>query len=304
MSQPPEQPYYPQPQDPQHRHQQPEYQPGHQPPQQPGYHQPGYPPPQQPGYQPPEYQPGYQPPQQPGYQQPQQPYYQQGAPSQYPQSGYPQSEYGQGYPQSGPPAPPQPPKKKSGAGKIVLIVLGVLVVLCGGGAVVAYVALKDDVKDVVDAANTRVVAPETLGGKPKITNPELDQVVTEMVDGMKQDMTNETGAVGGLYGDLAKQDITMIAAASGRIADPNKEVADAFTEIAGSGMGVNPATDVEPGPLGGHAKCADGTAQDTPVAICAWADAGSVGIVFTYFKTVDQVKANFVAIRGEIEQRD
>jgi hypothetical protein len=291
MSHPPEQPYY---------QQQPEY-----PPQQPQYPQSGQP------YYPQQQQPDY-PPQQPGYQQPgyQQPYYQQREPGQYPQQpGYPQSDYGQdyqhGYPQSGPPAPPVAPKKRRSAGKIVLIVVAVLVVLCGGGAAVAYVAFKDDVENVVDAANTRVVAPETLAGRAKITDPSLVKVADEMVNGMKKDIENETSAVGAFYGDPAKQDMIMIAGASGRIQNPSKELDDAFTELSGtSGLKVSPAKDVDAGPLGGEAKCADGNADGVPVAMCVWADNGSVGVVAFYFKKVDQIKADFVKVRGEVEKRN
>lgn len=241
-----------------------------QPPEQP-YH------PQQPGH---PQQHGY--PQQPGYQQP-----------------YPQSE------QSGPPAPPAPPPaKKSRVGMIVLIVIAALVVLCGGVAAVAYFALRDDVESAVDAANTRVEAPETLLGRAKMTDPKLVQAANEMVESMKKEISNETGAVGAFYGDPAKQDMIMIAAASGLVRNPETELDDAFREIGSSGLKVSTPTEVDAGPLGGHAKCADGTAEEVPVAMCVWADNGSVGVVAFYFKKVDQIKAEFVTIRGEVEKRE
>lgn len=285
MSHPPEQPYYPQPQQPPYPQsgqpyyqQQPEY-PRHQ--QQPEY-------PQQPGYQ----QPGYQ---QPGYQQP---YYQQDEPGQYPQQGYGQDYQSAGYPPE-PPVPPQPPQKKARTGRrVVLIVLAVLVVLCGGGAAAAFFALRGD-------TNTRVVAPDTLAGRSKITDPALVKVADEMVKGMKKDIKNETSAVGAFYGDPAKQDMIMIAGASGNVRNPGKELDDAFAELgASSGLKVSAAADVDPGPLGGDAKCADGNADGVPVAMCVWADSGSVGVVAFYFKKVDQIKADFVTIRGDVEKRD
>ncbi|HZN17929.1 MAG TPA: hypothetical protein VFB84_07030 [Micromonosporaceae bacterium] len=256
MSQPPEQPYYPQ---------------------QPGYpsQQPGYPPPQ-PGY-PPQQQHGH--PQQPGYQQP-----------------YPQPE------QWGPPAPP--PVKKSRAGRIVLIVLAALLVLCGGSAAVAYFALKDDVEGVVDAAKTRVEAPETLAGRKKITDPELVRVADGMVADMRKDISNETGAVGAFYGDPAKQDLIMVAAASGLVRNPETQLDDAFREMGSSDLKMSTPTEVDAGPLGGHAKCADGTAEEVPVAMCVWADNGSLGVIAFYFKQVDQIKADFVTVRGEVEKRE
>jgi hypothetical protein len=299
MSQPPEQPYYPQqpqyPQEPQYPQysQQPQY-----PQQRPQSGQPYY---QQPEYQQPEYGqgPGYQ--QRPDYpyeqqpQPPQQQYYEQRNPSYYPQSGYQQS---------GPPEPPEPAPRKSRAGKIVLIVLAALLVLCGGGVAVAYVTLKDDVKDAVDASQTRLVAPDEVAGRAKITDADLQKVATEMVDGMKKELPNASSAVGAFYGDPAKQDMFMIAGASGLVRDRDKELADAFKELGStSGLKLGAAKDVEPGPLGGTAKCADGQAEGVQVAMCVWADAGSVGLVAIYFKKVSQIKDEFVQIRGEVEQK-
>ncbi|HET8661654.1 MAG TPA: hypothetical protein VFM55_21985 [Micromonosporaceae bacterium] len=246
-----------------------------QPPEQPYQPQPGYPPQ---GYPPPQY--GH--PQQPEHQQPHQ------------WAG-----------QAGPPGPPvPPPAKKSRAGRIVLIVVAVLVVLCGGVSAIAYFALRDDVGSVVDAANTRVEAPATLLGRDKITDPDLVKTATEMVESMRKDITNETGAVGAFYGDPAKRDMIMIAAASGLVRDPQAELDSAFAEIGSSGLKVSPPVVVDPGPLGGHAKCADGTAEDVPMAMCVWADNGSMGVVVFYFKKVDQIKAEFVKVRGEVEKRE
>lgn len=271
MSQPPANPY------PDHGSYPPPQRPGGYPaPQQPG----GYPPPQQPGGYPPQQQPGGYPPQQSG--------------------GYPPHQPGQPY---GDPVPADPPaKKKSGAGKIVLIVLAVVLVLCLGGAAITWFAVKDEVGDTVDAAKTRVVAPATLAGRPQITDPELKSVADAMVTEMKSTVQNETSAVGAFYGDPAKQDLVMIAAASGLMADPTKELQDAVTGLS-TELAVTNMADVDPGPLGGDARCGDGKADDVKLGVCVWADKGSVGMVIIYFSSADKAKAEFTTIRGQIEQR-
>ncbi|MEU8085428.1 hypothetical protein AB0B57_17625 [Micromonospora sp. NPDC049101] len=241
------------------------------------------------------------PPQQPG--QPEQP----GQPQQpggWPppqQQGFPPAQPGQPYGAPGQLTGP-PPAKKSNVGKIVLIVLASLLVLCLGGAAIAWFTLKDDVGDAVEAANTRVVAPDTLAGRPKNTNPELLTAAEMMVTDLKSTAQNETSAVGGFYGDPAKQDLLMMVAASGIWADPDKELNDAETgfktELSLTGMAP-----VEPGPLGGKARCGAGTTNGVPLGVCIWADRGSVGAVVMYFKSADQAKAEFTTIRGQIEQR-
>ena len=110
----------------------------------------------------------------------------------------------------------------------MLIVLAVVLVLCVGGAAITWFAVKDDVGDVVDASKTRVVAPATLAGRPKLTNPELQSAADQMVSGMKTAAQNETSTVAAFYGDPTKQDLVMITGVSGLLSDPKKELDDAI----------------------------------------------------------------------------
>lgn len=246
--------------------------------QQPGYGQ------QQPGYG--QQQPGYG--EQPGYGQ-QQPAY--GQPP-----SYDQPQYG------GPPLPPgPPPAKKRSTGKIVLIVVAAVVALCIAGSAIAFFALRDDVGDVVDAADTTVSAPATLGGRPKISDPQLQGAADAMIAQLKAEVPDARDTVAAFYGDPAKQDLVMLVAVSGLIADPAKELDDTFTSMNGSGLTVSNIKTVDAGPLGGQAKCGDGTAAGSPIGMCVWTDRGSLGLFGVYFKTGDEAAAQFVAMRGEVE---
>ncbi|GIG79208.1 hypothetical protein Pka01_23350 [Planotetraspora kaengkrachanensis] len=40
-----------------------------------------------------------------------------------------------------------------------------------------------------------------------------------------------------------------------------------------------------------------------PAGICAWADRGASGFIFVFLKSGEQTAAEFVKMRGEIEQR-
>ncbi|RZU74190.1 hypothetical protein EV384_2633 [Micromonospora kangleipakensis] len=307
MSQPPSNPYpgsYPPPQ-----------QPGGYPSQQPGPQYGGGYPPQQSD---PQYGGGY-PPQQPG------PQYGGGYPPQHsdPQygGGYPPQQpgpqYGGGYPgeqpashagsylESGQPsygAPAGPPPKKSNVGRILLITLAVVVVLCLGGGAVLVFAAKDKVGDVVDATKTRLVAPATLAGKPKVTDPQLTSAAEQMSAEMKKDVPDATSTVGAFYGNPAKKDLVMIAGASGVLADPKKELEDGAKSLS-SELAVTTFSPVDAGPLGGDAKCGDGKIDGSPVGVCIWADRGSLGVIIMYFKSADDLKSQFATMRGQIEQK-
>jgi hypothetical protein len=61
---------------------------------------------------------------------------------------------------------------------------------------------------------------------------------------------------------------------------------------------------IDPGPLGGFAKCSNDKSGGVPSAFCAWTDSGSVGVLIFIGKPLDdKLKSRFVAARGQIEQR-
>ncbi|GAB1642357.1 hypothetical protein [Krasilnikovia sp. MM14-A1259] len=309
---------------------------------QPGYPQPtsgGYPPPGQGSYGQPD-QGGYPAPGQGSYGQPEpggypapgQGGYGQPEPGGYPAPG--QGVYGQpdqgGYAQPGqgsyapggqagfpPPgqagfAPPgqpgvvqfggPPPKKKSSALKIVLISAAVILVLCVGGGIAAFFAAKDKVTNVVEASKITVVEPQTLGGRDKVTDPTLAGSVSALHSEMGK-IGGTTSSVGAMYGDPTKQDLVMVAAASTLTGSAQSRY-DEFTKgMSQGGFSVKGLKDTAPGPLGGIAKCGDTSASGVPTAVCVWSDTGSVGMIAMLFKKSADLEKEFVAMRGEIEQK-
>ena len=273
-------------------------------PQDPYSGQQGYPPPgipqQPPGYQAP-------PPPDAGYGQPQ---YGSQPPqygSQPPQYGS-QPEYGSTPPQYGTPQPtyggppPSVPPKKSNVLKIVLIVVGVVALLCVAGVGVAFFAAKDKVEQVVDAASIRVSEPATLGGRAKVTDPTVAGSVASL-DSAMAGVPGATGSVGAVYGDIQEQDLLMVAAASS-VSGSAQSRYDEFTAGLTSGqMDVSNLADTDPGPLGGIAKCGDTDAGGVPMAICVWSDNGSVGMFAMMFKEKADLEKEFIALRGEVEQK-
>jgi hypothetical protein len=221
-----------------------------------------------------------------------------------PQSGPPQYGTPQyGAPQSGAPQYGAPPaKKKSSALKIVLIVVGVVALLCIAGGVVAFLAAKDKVEDVVDAAKISVVEPQTLGGREKASDPTLQSSVSGLDSEMSK-LPGSTGSVGAIYGDIQKQDLVMVAAASS-ISGSAQSRFDQFTSGLGQGgIAVKSMTDTDPGPLGGLAKCGDSNTAGVPMAVCVWSDNGSVGMIAMMFKKKADLEKEFISMRGEIEKK-
>ena len=238
---------------------------------------------------------GYPPPEQQQYDSPQY------GGQQYdsPQYGSPQH----GGQQYGPPVFAPAPKKWS-TGKIVAIALVSVLLLCGGGAAVAALFVGNEVKDAVDTATkTRVVAPDTLAGRPKVTDPNLLDAAKQLESQLATAVPNATSRAGAFYGNVAQKELVMIAAASGPNGNPGKTLDDTIAGARQTDVKVGAMTDVEPGPLGGEAKCGDAQAAAVPIGFCVWSDRGSVGMILIYFRTGAQAAQELVAMRGQIEQQ-
>ncbi|MDT5040106.1 MAG: hypothetical protein QOE51_1091 [Actinoplanes sp.] len=255
----------------------------------------GYPPQSAGGYPPPA---GQQPYGAPGAEQPY------GAPpaGQQPYGAPPAGQQPYSAPPAGQPPYGAPPKKKGGALKVVLIVVGVVLLLCIGGGVLLVVQGKKKVEDVVAAARISVIEPTTLGGRDKVSDPQLAGSV-QSLDSQMKNIKGTTSSVGAIYGDLQKQDLVMIAAAS-TLTGSQQSRFDEFTRgLSSGGFSTTSLTDTNPGPLGGLAKCGDSSAAGVPTAVCVWSDRGSVGMVAMLFKKKADLEKEFVSMRSEIEQK-
>jgi flagellar basal body-associated protein FliL len=326
MSQPPQPPYSGQPNDPYSG------QPG-QPPY-PGQPYSGQPNPDVPTSVPP--QPGYPPttayqaPGQPDYAQPQAPQF--GQPAQYGQPDYAQPGYGQpGYGQPGyPPVLPQP-QKKSKALPIILVTIAIVLVLCVGGVTALYIAGKgkvDEVKKAIDtaasatptvpsdtgtpeattpttapASTVKIVEPKTLGGRSKVTDASLTATTKTMKSALLDEYTDATSSFGGFYGVPAKRNLVMALAVAAPIPDPEREVTKNFAGMGVSGSEIKNVTTVSTGSLGGTAKCGSAVNSGINLAVCSWADEGSSGMLVWYYKSVSKAKAEFPALRAQIEKK-
>jgi len=233
--------------------------------------------------------------------------------SSYPDGGYggyqepPPGGYGPppggGYPPPGQsPYGAPPPKKKGGALKIVLSVVGVVLLLCVAGGVFAYVKTKDTVENVVAASKISVVAPATLAGRDKISDPQLQGSI-DSLEGQMKTIGDATTSVAAIYGDLQKQDAVMVAAAS-TLKGSQQSRFDGFAKgIISGGFSTNNLTDTDPGPLGGIAKCGDSAIAGTKTAVCIWSDQGSVGMFAMLFKSKASLVKEFVTMRGQVEKK-
>lgn len=180
----------------------------------------------------------------------------------------------------------------------------ILALLCAGGGVAAYYVLYPKFAGVAEASKTtKVVTPENLSGKAKITNADLTTTLDKLKATAQKQVPNSTGAVAAAYGDLSKSDIVMVTALSGTVANPQAELDALMKGVGSSTSTLSDVATIDAGPLGGVAKCGKLTNAQTKFAVCGWADNGSVGLVLWYEKDLTIAKNDFQAIRAQIEEK-
>jgi hypothetical protein len=212
------------------------------------------------------------------------------APSQYgqpPQQGAP-SPYGAAPSPYGAPTPggtepygqpggfgytPEPPKKSRTS---LWIAIGVVVVLLIGGGVAAYKLLAPAAKE----RNAHVSAPQKIGPLVQSTDPDKVKLAQSILDGIKADNAPDSPKIkeslAVYYDDSEHPDEPVfVIAATADIDNPDAALTDTFT---GAGNVGNVHT-VDPGSLGGSAKCGSETDAGTSLVLCAWTDHGSLGAV-------------------------
>ncbi|MFG1604177.1 hypothetical protein [Actinoplanes sp. NPDC049265] len=247
----------------------------------------------------------------------------------------PPPDYGQQQQQYA--APGYPPmtavpavRKKSRALPITLVSIAVFLVLCVGGTTAVVLVARNtansvennaqnytpptlpsiDPIDPIDPAPTTeppaaktitIVEPRTLGGRPKLTDDQF-QDVTDQLKADLGKIPNARNTVGALYGQVAKQNIVVIAGVEADVDNPSQELSGTFLGAGVGGLKVTGITSISAGPLGGVAKCGKADASGIDMVLCGWADEGSVGWIIWYFKTISKAKTEFAALRGQIEK--
>jgi hypothetical protein len=185
---------------------------------------------------------------------------------------------------------------------IVVVTVVVVLALCGVGGTVA-VLLVNGTGGSGDGTTTRMVTPETLAGRPRITNPELQQQLDQTMRSVRAGVPGITGTVSAAYGDVSKRDLITVLGGLKRFADPADDLDDIVRGIGSGEVKVSGMVAVGPGPLGGVAKCGDLDVRGVAVGLCVWVDRASFGLVHVYFRTAEQAEAEFIAIRAAVEQR-
>lgn len=188
----------------------------------------------------------------------------------------------------------------SGAGlSVFALILGLLLL---GGAAAAYVLGPRLLAGSADTPTVTLSTPNELAG---LTLSE-DATFTKQATDRKAEFTAEhpdvTDSAAAVYAD-SKDAAKVVLVVAGALAvdSPSEQLDALFGEQAESSITLNERQDVAAAASAdGAAACASGTAQNSPLTVCIWADPSSVGIVYFFNRGVDEAAPLFAQVKGGV----
>ncbi|MEJ3742982.1 hypothetical protein WEI85_06815 [Actinomycetes bacterium KLBMP 9797] len=150
----------------------------------------------------------------------------------------------------------------------------------------------------VEAPRRRIIAPDSVAGRVRSYDPRLRNIDEQLIAALKRTVPGLTTVDSQHYGDAKARTLVTFGAAAGPVKDPAATL-DEWFDGAFKLSGVAPT---DPGPLGGVAKCGQGTTSGLTVHACGWAHEESLGFVYFYEANPGDVPATFIQIRNEVEQ--
>jgi hypothetical protein len=198
-------------------------------------------------------------------------------------------------PQPPPPYGSGPPRRGRSTGATIAIALGAtaagLVILGILAAIAIPVFVNQRAQS--EAEHISIALPAQVAGFPRMTGATDTQV-----QGLVAQLPNEAGSAQGAAYGVGRATVIVIA---GRHLLLEKDRTAFLAEVAKSESGVGVLqTAVDAGPLGGRMQC--GTAADGSRTDCAFADAGSYGVIDVAM-TGPSAVALARQVRSEIETR-
>jgi hypothetical protein len=151
--------------------------------------------------------------------------------------------------------------------------------------------------------HTRLGTPDTVAGLHRDTNADAAQTADYLRDAIAAN-ASLSGAVGAVYTDPASQDRSVLLfGGTGSIDSPGTRLDAAFTLLDDRSGSVSNIREVPAGPLGGKLKCGTSNGDGAPIAVCGWADDGSLVLAMFPGRSLDQAAELMRQFRTAMEHR-
>jgi hypothetical protein len=146
-----------------------------------------------------------------------------------------------------------------------------------------------------------IVAPDSLGTRPKNVETQWTKAA-ETSAARYNSMLGVTVFISAYYGSESAGNLVLINAVDMPIPEGALDIVLNKTGKQPEASTIKPLEPVDPGPLGGQAKCGEFSVKGAQTTVCGWSDQGSMGFVTWYGVGLRQAASEFVATRAAIEK--
>jgi hypothetical protein len=145
-----------------------------------------------------------------------------------------------------------------------------------------------------------IVADADVPGLSRSTDAARQRVADQLLGLVESEQWDEQ-SVSVLYTDERRRGATLLATTR-FVYDPEKDLAAGFTRLSQQ-LKIKNETVVDAGELGGFGRCGTGTLNNRGVALCGWADHGSLAVLVTAGRSVDETAQLMGTVRTAVLDR-
>jgi hypothetical protein len=194
---------------------------------------------------------------------------------------------------------PPPPPKRSRAMMIAMAVLGVAVIAVG--AATGPLAVR-----ILRQKDATLTMPETVANLKRDDSPVAKEHASDLVAILRAQIDDLDSSVGAVYeepsGDHAHS--VMIFGGTTLLWNPERELNTVLKFIDESGEdSLEGLANVDPGELGGVMKCGSTQMDNASMAICGWADHGSIAVALFPGRSTSDAAALMRTLRAATLKR-
>ena len=181
--------------------------------------------------------------------------------------------------------------------KKVAIVCGALagVALLGSAIVYGPTVLR-----VTQQSDTTVTTPAQVGAFTMDSTDDAKNTAEYVRDAIAAEV-NLDKSVGAIYKDQAQT--VILVAGTARVWKPESSLSTAFKAISDDNGSVRDIHDVDAGKLGGVMRCGVTVDKEGEIAVCGWADNGSVAVALFPGRPVADAAKSMLQLRDAVEHR-
>ena len=191
------------------------------------------------------------------------------------------------------------PSRRPAALKIAMAVLGAV-------AIALAVTTGPTVVRIIKQKDATLEMPEQVADLKRDDSPLAKEHASDLVAILRAQITDLDSSVGAVYeepsGDASHS--VMIFGGTTMLWNPERELDTVLSFISESSEdSLKELSAVDPGPLAGVMKCGSTQMDNSPMAICGWADHGSIAVALFPGRSPSDAANLLRALRSAAEKR-